>query len=120
MKNYGETYVGSRDRKQFIEYTPEDGLNIEAKSVKITAGGTTTNVGDGIKNANQGISNLTQRVSSAEVKANGIELKVERRKVGGVNLLRGTAFNKLPEWNTDCLEIGNDPSLRTMVETILK
>lgn len=111
MKNYGETYVGSRDKKQFIEYTPEDGLNIEAKSVKITAGGTTTNVGDGIKNANQGISNLTQRVSSAEVKANGIELKVERRKVGGVNLLRGTAFNKLPEWNTDCLEIGNDPSI---------
>jgi hypothetical protein len=111
MKNYGETYVGSRDKKQFIEYTPEDGLNIEAKSVKITAGGTTTNVGDGIKNANQGISNLTQRVSSVEVKANGIELKVERRKVGGVNLLRGTAFNKLPEWNTDCLEIGNDPSI---------
>lgn len=111
MKNYGETYVGSRDRKQFIEYTPEDGLNIEAKSVKITAGGTTTDVGDGIKNTNQGISNLTQRVSSVEVKANGIELKVKRRKVGGVNLLRGTAFNKLPEWNTDCLEIGNDPSI---------
>ena len=111
MKNYGETYVGSRDKKQFIEYTPEDGLNIKAKSVKITAGGTTTDVGDGIKNTNQGISNLTQRVSSVEVKANGIELKVKRRKVGGVNLLRGTAFNKLPEWNTDCLEIGNDPSI---------
>ena len=28
-----------------------------------------------------------------------------------MNLLRGTAFNKLPEWNTDCLEIGNDPSI---------
>ncbi|WP_315402981.1 hypothetical protein [Hoylesella saccharolytica] len=111
MKNYGESYVGSRDRKQFIEYTPDNGLDINAKSVKITAGGTTTDVGNGIKNANQGISNLTQRVSSAEVQANGIELKVERRKVGGVNLLRGTAFNKLPEWNTDCLEIGNDPSI---------
>ena len=111
MRVYGEGYIGSRNRSEYVEYTPDNGLNIKAKSVKITAGGTTTDVGDGIKNTNQGISNLTQRVSSVEVKANGIELKVERRKVGGVNLLRGTAFNKLPEWNTDCLEIGNDPSI---------
>ena len=111
MRVYGEGYIGSRNRSEYVEYTPDNGLNIKAKSVKITAGGTTTDVGDGIKNTNQGISNLTQRVSRVEVKANGIELKVERRKVGGVNLLRGTAFNKLPEWNTDCLEIGNDPSI---------
>ena len=111
MRVYGEGYIGSRNRSEYVEYTPDNGLNIKAKSVKITAGGTTTDVGAGIKNTNQGISNLTQRVSSVEVKANGIELKVERRKVGGVNLLRGTAFNKLPEWNTDCLEIGNDPSI---------
>ena len=97
MKNYGETYVGSRDRKQFIEYTPENGLRVNAKDVNVEVKGQPTSVG--------------QTMIEIATETGELSLMVKNRKVGGVNLLRGTAFNKLPEWNTDCLEIGNDPSI---------
>ena len=95
MKTYGESFIGDRNRTEYVEYTPENGLEVKAKKIRIVSNGSATDVGEGIKNANQGVSNLAQRVTSVEVKANGIELKVEKRKVGGTNLLRGTAFDTL-------------------------
>ena len=95
MKTYGESFIGDRNRTEYVEYTPENGLEVKAKKIRIVSNGSATDVGEGIKNANQGVSNLAQRVTSVEVKANGIELKVEKRKIGGTNLLRGTAFNTL-------------------------
>nr|DAO79842.1 MAG TPA: Putative tail protein [Caudoviricetes sp.] len=95
MKTYGESFIGDRNRSEYVEYTPENGLEVNAKKIKIVSNGNATDVGEGIKNANQGVSNLAQRVTSVEVKANGIELKVERQKIGGTNLLRGTAFDTL-------------------------
>ena len=95
MKTYGESFIGDRNRTEYVEYTPENGLEVKAKKIRIVSNGSATDVGEGIKNANQGVSNLAQRVTSVEVKANGIELKVERQKIGGTNLLRGTAFDTL-------------------------
>lgn len=95
MKTYGESFIGDRNRSEYVEYTPENGLEVKAKKIRIVSNGNATDVGEGIKNANQGVSNLAQRVTSVEVKANGIELKVEKRKIGGTNLLRGTAFDTL-------------------------
>lgn len=95
MKTYGESFIGDRNRTEYVEYTPENGLEVKAKKIKIVSNGSATDVGEGIKNANQGVSNLAQRVTSVEVKANGIELKVEKQKIGGTNLLRGTAFDTL-------------------------
>jgi len=95
MKTYGESFIGDRNRTEYVEYTPENGLEVKAKKIRIVSNGSATDVGEGIKNANQGVSNLAQRVTSVEVKANGIELKVEKRKIGGTNLLRGTAFDTL-------------------------
>ena len=95
MKTYGEIFIGDRNRTEYVEYTSENGLEVKAKKIKIVSNGSATDVGEGIKNANQGVSNLAQRVTSVEVKANGIELKVERQKIGGTNLLRGTAFDTL-------------------------
>lgn len=95
MKTYGESFIGDRNRTEYVEYTPENGLEVKAKKIRIVSNGSTADVGEGIKNANQGVSNLAQRVTSVEVKANGIELKVERQKIGGTNLLRGTAFDTL-------------------------
>ena len=95
MKTYGESFIGDRNRSEYVEYTSENGLEVKAKKIKIVSNGNATDVGEGIKNANQGVSNLAQRVTSVEVKANGIELKVERQKIGGTNLLRGTAFDTL-------------------------
>ena len=95
MKTYGESFIGDRNRSEYVEYTPENGLEVKAKKIRIVSNGSATDVGEGIKNANQGVSNLAQRVTSVEVKANGIELKVEKRKIGGTNLLRGTAFDTL-------------------------
>ena len=95
MKTYGESFIGDRNRTEYVEYTPENGLEVKAKKIRIVSNGNATDVGEGIKNANQGVSNLAQRVTSVEVKANGIELKVERQKIGGTNLLRGTAFDTL-------------------------
>ena len=95
MKTYGESFIGDRNRTEYVEYTPENGLGVIAKKIRIVSNGSATDVGEGIKNANQGVSNLAQRVTSVEVKANGIELKVERQKIGGTNLLRGTAFDTL-------------------------
>lgn len=93
MKTYGESFIGDRNRSEYVEYTPENGLEVKAKKIKIVSNGNATDVGDGIRNANQGVSNLAQRVTSVEVKANGIELKVERQKIGGTNLLKGSAFD---------------------------
>lgn len=95
MKTYGESFIGDRNRTEYVEFTPENGLEVKAKKIRIVSNGSATDVGEGIKNANQGVSNLAQRVTSVEVKANGIELKVERQKIGGTNLLRGTAFDTL-------------------------
>lgn len=95
MKTYGESFIGDRNRTEYVEYIPENGLEVKAKKIKIVSNGSATDVGEGIKNANQGVSNLSQRVTSVEVKANGIELKVEKQKIGGTNLLRGTAFDTL-------------------------
>lgn len=95
MKTYGESFIGDRNRTEYVEYTPENGLEVKAKKIRIVSNGSATDVGEGIKNANQGVSNLAQRVTSVEVKANGIELKVEKRKIGGTNLLRDTAFDTL-------------------------
>ena len=95
MKTYGESFIGDRNRTEYVEYTPENGLEVKAKKIRVVSNGNATDVGEGIKNANQGVSNLAQRVTSVEVKANGIELKVEKRKIGGTNLLRGTAFDTL-------------------------
>lgn len=95
MKTYGESFIGDRNRSEYVEYTPKNGLEVKAKKIRIVSNGSATDVGEGIKNANQGVSNLAQRVTSVEVKANGIELKVEKRKIGGTNLLRGTAFDTL-------------------------
>ncbi len=97
MKNYGETYVGSRDRKQFIEYTPEDGLRVNAKEVNVEVKGQPTSVG--------------QTMSEMATKTDEISLTVKNRKFGGVNLLKGTAFEKLPQKNTDRLSLGNDPAV---------
>ena len=97
MKNYGETYVGSRDRKQFIEYTPENGLRVNAKEVNVEVKGQPTNVG--------------QTMSEIATKTDEISLTVKKRKFGGVNLLKGTSFEKLPQKNTGRLSLGNDPAV---------
>ena len=97
MKNYGETYVGSRDRKQFIEYTPEDGLRVNAKEVHVEVKGQPTSVG--------------QTMSEIATKTDEISLTVKNRKFGGVNLLKGTAFEKLPQKNAVRLSLGNDPAV---------
>lgn len=98
MKNYGETYVGSRDKKQFIEYTPENGLRVNAKEVNVEVKGQPTSVG--------------QTMSEIATKTDEISLTVKNRKFGGVNLLKGTAFEKLPKKKPDSLSIGNDPTIR--------
>ena len=97
MKNYGETYVGSRDRKQFIEYTPENGLRVNAKEVNVEVKGQPTSVG--------------QTMSEIATKTDEISLTVKNRKFGGVNLLKGTAFEKLPQKNAVRLSLGNDPAI---------
>ena len=97
MKNYGETYVGSRDRKQFIEYTPENGLRVNAKEVNVEVKGQPTSVG--------------QTMSEIATKTDEISLTVKNRKFGGVNLLKGTAFEKLPQKNAVRLSLGNDPAV---------
>lgn len=97
MKNYGETYVGSRDRKQFIEYTPENGLRVNAKEVNVEVKGQPTSVG--------------QTMSEIATKTDEISLTVKNRKFGGVNLLKGTAFEKLPQKNAVRLSLGNDPDV---------
>ena len=105
MKTYGESFIGDRNRTEYVEYTPENGLEVKAKKIKIVSNGNATDVGDGIRNANQGVSNLAQRVTSVEVKANGIELKVERQKIGGTNLLKGSAFDILANVTTYLTEL---------------
>lgn len=105
MKTYGESFIGNKDRSEYVEYTPENGLEVKAKKIKIVSNGNATDVGDGIRNANQGVSNLAQRVTSVEVKANGIELKVERQKIGGTNLLKGSAFDILANVTTYLTEL---------------
>lgn len=97
MKNYGETYVGSRDKKQFIEYTPENGLRVNAKEVNVEVKGQPTSVG--------------QTMSEIATKTDEISLTVKNRKFGGVNLLKETAFDKLPKRNPARLSIGNDPAV---------
>lgn len=105
MKTYGESFIGNKNRSEYVEYTPENGLEVKAKKIKIVSNGNATDVGDGIRNANQGVSNLAQRVTSVEVKANGIELKVERQKIGGTNLLKGSAFDILANVTTYLTEL---------------
>lgn len=105
MKTYGESFIGDRNRTEYVEYTHENGLEVKAKKIKIVSNGNATDVGDGIRNANQGVSNLAQRVTSVEVKANGIELKVERQKIGGTNLLKGSAFDILANVTTYLTEL---------------
>lgn len=105
MKTYGESFIGDKNRYEYVEYTPENGLEVKAKKIKIVSNGNATDVGDGIRNANQGVSNLAQRVTSVEVKANGIELKVERQKIGGTNLLKGSAFDILANVTTYLTEL---------------
>ena len=97
MKNYGETYVGSRDRKQFIEYTPENGLRVNAKEVNVEVKGQPTSVG--------------QTMIEVATKTGELSLMVKNRKFGGVNLLKGTAFEKLPQKNAVRLSLGNDPAV---------
>ena len=97
MRNYGETYVGSRDKKQFIEYTPENGLRVNAKEVNVEVKGQPTSVG--------------QTMSEIATKTDEISLTVKNRKFGGVNLLKETAFDKLPKRNPARLSIGNDPAV---------
>ena len=112
MKVYGESFIGDRNRTEYVEYTPENGLEVKAKKIRIVSNGSATDVGEGIKNANQGVSNLAQRVTSVEVKANGIELKVERQKIGGTNLLRGTAFDTLANVSPYLIELVKDGDKR--------
>ncbi len=112
MKVYGESFIGDRNRTEYVEYTPENGLEVKAKKIRIVSNGSATDVGEGIKNANQGVSNLAQRVTSVEVKANGIELKVERQKIGGTNILRGTAFDTLANVSPYLVELVKDGDKR--------
>lgn len=105
LRDYGESYIGDRERKQYVEYTPDGGLHVNAKKVTIVADGTETDVGDAYKN-------LSRRVGEIDVKAGEIDLRIRNRKVGGVNLLKGTAFDKLPERNTQNLSLGTDVSVK--------
>ena len=84
LRVYGETFIGERNKRQYIEYTPKDGLVIKAKEVTLHADGTETNIGEQIKETNKSITQLS-------LKQGEIDLSVKEASAPR-NLLTGTAF----------------------------
>lgn len=84
LRVYGETFIGDRNKRQYIEYTPENGLAIKAKEVTLYADGTETNIGKQIKEVNKSVTKLS-------LKQEEIDLSVKEASAPR-NMLTGTAF----------------------------
>lgn len=64
LKTYGDAYIGDRELKQFIRYTPEGGLEVNARFLRLVTQGQTSDIGEGMKRAGINIADGTIEATS--------------------------------------------------------
>lgn len=64
LKTYGDAYIGDRELNQFIRYTPEGGLEVNARFLRLVTQGQTSDIGEGMKRAGINIADGTIEATS--------------------------------------------------------
>ena len=85
IRGYGRMYFGDRERKSYIEYTKEDGLQVKASKFLLESG---TDLGKSISSIKQDVNGITLTVKGVSDDVSGIKSGMSeiRQSVSGISL----------------------------------